>query len=378
MSKIKLALAGILSLLAAATATAQQFPTVPDHSVIGRIGVVGQPGPSQAISFAALGANMAPAIAFQQNGAHASSATFDALYRGQIFNPVMWGVVCDPSGTAVGSLHDNTVALNHAFSDIGQAGGGNLLLGSCIYGFASGLNINYNNVNIVGNGIQATALVYTGTSSPAISLQHLGGGQTINSNGISNLTLSASDTANAKVMLQLLDVSSFYMNNVWIGHFPWDGTLLRGGGGSVGIQIAGRELGSINNMMIYAELPLLISPNADSATDSMDSWNFHNNTLNAGATTNAVITVQNSVCLYNTHFTGHQNWIGGQDGFHWVDTTSTCISEGLELSGIKREQETNTTGYMVNIQVNDALYGLKIRDSMGSTSNGIKLRKVSN
>jgi hypothetical protein len=50
----KAAIAGILALFAVATASAQQFPTIQDHSVIGRIGVVGQSGPSQAIPFASL------------------------------------------------------------------------------------------------------------------------------------------------------------------------------------------------------------------------------------------------------------------------------------------------------------------------------------
>src|SRR5260221_72322 len=47
------AIAGILLLLAA-SASAQQFPTIPYHSVIGRLGTPGTSGPSQAIPFATL------------------------------------------------------------------------------------------------------------------------------------------------------------------------------------------------------------------------------------------------------------------------------------------------------------------------------------
>jgi hypothetical protein len=53
MKLIRLALAGLLA-LSAVQAAAQTFPTVPDHSVIGRIGVPGGSGPSQAIPFATL------------------------------------------------------------------------------------------------------------------------------------------------------------------------------------------------------------------------------------------------------------------------------------------------------------------------------------
>lgn len=51
MRTFKLALAGLLALSAVATASAQTFPTVPDHSVLGRIGAGSGSGPSQAIPF---------------------------------------------------------------------------------------------------------------------------------------------------------------------------------------------------------------------------------------------------------------------------------------------------------------------------------------
>src|SRR5882757_6327823 len=58
MQIIRSALAGILALFAVATASAQQFPTVPGRSVIGRLGIAGDTGPSQAIPLATLAANL--------------------------------------------------------------------------------------------------------------------------------------------------------------------------------------------------------------------------------------------------------------------------------------------------------------------------------
>lgn len=52
------ALAGILALFAAGSAIAQQFPVVPDHTVVGRVGVGGSSGPAQAIPFANFVAQM--------------------------------------------------------------------------------------------------------------------------------------------------------------------------------------------------------------------------------------------------------------------------------------------------------------------------------
>lgn len=56
MRQIKAAIAGILTLLAVATASAQTFPTVPSQTVIGRTAVGS--GPAQAIPFATLLASM--------------------------------------------------------------------------------------------------------------------------------------------------------------------------------------------------------------------------------------------------------------------------------------------------------------------------------
>lgn len=59
MRTLKSALAGFLALIAASTAVAQTFPTVPSQSVIGRLGVAGTSGPSQPIPFATLFAQLA-------------------------------------------------------------------------------------------------------------------------------------------------------------------------------------------------------------------------------------------------------------------------------------------------------------------------------
>jgi len=56
MRQIKFAL-GFLALLAVVPAAAQQFPTVPDHTVVGRIGTGSSSGPSQAIPFSLLAQN---------------------------------------------------------------------------------------------------------------------------------------------------------------------------------------------------------------------------------------------------------------------------------------------------------------------------------
>jgi hypothetical protein len=73
--RIKSALAAILALFAVGSAAAQQFPTIPDHTVIGRIGAGGGTGPSQAIPFPTLKSLLLP-------GALVSVLDFGAVGNG--------------------------------------------------------------------------------------------------------------------------------------------------------------------------------------------------------------------------------------------------------------------------------------------------------
>lgn len=58
MTQLRAALAGILALVTATAAFAQTFPSVPDRTVIGRVGTGSGSGPSQAVPFATLGAQL--------------------------------------------------------------------------------------------------------------------------------------------------------------------------------------------------------------------------------------------------------------------------------------------------------------------------------
>ncbi len=78
MNLIKLAVAGILALFAAATADAQQFSNVPGRSVIGRLGIPGDTGPSAAIPFKSLAANLGLGASVVNFGAICSGLSIDA------------------------------------------------------------------------------------------------------------------------------------------------------------------------------------------------------------------------------------------------------------------------------------------------------------
>lgn len=98
MRLIRSALAGLLALSAVATATAQTFPTVPDKTVIGRIGIGGQSGPSQAIPFATLFSNIVSA-----SGVPNAVLGTDASGNGR-FSATLPSGLTIPSPTLTGSV----------------------------------------------------------------------------------------------------------------------------------------------------------------------------------------------------------------------------------------------------------------------------------
>jgi hypothetical protein len=329
---------------------------------------------------AQVGGLSATRLTFTQNGTGAVSKTFDAFYRDKIFYPEMYGAVSSPLGTAAASIADSTLAIQRAINEAAAIGGGTVQLGPGAYAITA-LTISTNNIFIKGSGLNATTLVHK-LSAPASGLIFSAGASVLSNTGVMDLTIGSNDTVFNKIAINVSDVSYFTVRNVNVAHYPVDGTLYRASGGTgTALFIQGREHGVVENFQAYAEQPLRITVNPNS-TLSMDSWVFRNLVLVSQLSTATYhdITIDANVNIYNTAFTGHQNWIGGVDGLHWVDTTSSTASLGLNISGIKSEQSgvSGASGYAVNIQHNIALDALKIDGIIGGDRALIKLRKVNN
>ncbi len=155
MQNLRTAIAGLLALFVASAAVAQQFPTVPSNTVIGRLGG-GTTGPSQAIPFATL--------ATQLSG---TSTIQPALVAGAV---------------------DNTTVLNAAITRCTSLGGGTILIPVGTWQYATGLTINSQGCNLVGFG-RSSKLTYTGTG---VGLTISGG---LDSLYIRDLTLAASSSS---------------------------------------------------------------------------------------------------------------------------------------------------------------------------------------
>lgn len=315
-----------------------------------------------------------------------SSSNFDVSWKNPTttVTPEMFGAISATYGTAVASVPDSTNAFRAALTALSNAGGGILQLGNGVYKLTAGITITHNSTFIKGLGEKVTTILFqpSGTDS-AIAVSALTPG-TISYTGISDLSISSADTTVGKNAINLTDVSNFYLDRVTINSYP-AGNLWSGGGSSVGLRINGRELGYVTNFYSAADIPLLIDVNPNFAPISMDSWVFedcnfvgHFDTIS----TNPCILVNDKTNITNVSFCGSQNWQGGTDGFRWINSTAVAVSINVNFSGVKSEQcplaVAGVSSWMFNIQTNQSVRGMQIKNCLGGDRNGIYLRGVVN
>jgi hypothetical protein len=121
---------------------------------------------------------------------------------------------------------------------------------------------------------------------------------------------------------------------------------------------------------------LCISQNPNSTID-IDHFNFHN--LLLFANDNPCVEIYDGVNLTQVSFSGYQSWVLGTDGLRWIDSTTAGVSTGLTLENVRVEQGTSTSAYIVRIEHNTALQGVRIVSGQGGAErNGFKFRKCEN
>lgn len=290
----------------------------------------------------------------------------------------MFGAQRAPIGTNPLSISNSTIAVQACIDYVSVNSLGNVIFSAGMYGIQS-VNISTNAIYIKGAGTLVTQILHILPGSPNC-FNFSAGSSELFDTGISDLTILTNDFTNSKVGINVRDVSTFYCKNVAVESI--DGSRYRStGGGAIGLHIQGRELGRVENFLAFADTPLSIDANPNFAPISLDSWVFEDCFFHTDLVTKHCILINDGVNLFNTTFCGRQNWIGGKDGLHWVDTTTTAESVGLAISGSRVEQANDSTGYHINIQHHTGLKSFNCFDCSGGGSapdgrNAFFLRKV--
>ncbi len=222
-----------------------------------------------------------------------------------------------------------------------------------------------------------TVLLFRPTAAATCIAISAGTNQAVN-NIFRDIAFYSDDTTYTKVALDLVDVSSCAVENIYVygtgtgyvaGPF-WSGN------GSIGIRTKGREISTVRNVRIVADYPVYIAANPNtSATDGedMDHWVW--DTCYLVANGHYAITVANGLGLMETRF-DNQAWVGGTGGFSMNDTrvAPTITSRGISFSQVRGEQCSDANGYWFNITCTQPALTIGITKALGAaTAQGISV-----
>jgi hypothetical protein len=281
-----------------------------------------------------------------------------------------YGTITFGAGATAGQKTANATAIQAAINAFTNNGATILLPPGIIYIDGDVVKLNKDRIHLKGMGIHATELYFD--SGVAITMAKDNTDMIVQSS-ISDLSLMGQGTAN-KVGIRITnaDVPAVYRVTM--------STIT--GNTSIGLQLRGKDLGSMTDMAIFADRPISIEDNPNSIID-IDHYSFRNMYLITEDNTQANVTIADGVNLTNVTFDGYQAWVQGKYGLYWNDTTSTIASLNLVLNNVRIEQTTDDTGYMIYISHNYLLTNLYINGLFGGvnqagtdTTNGIYARKV--
>lgn len=247
------------------------------------------------------------------------------------------------------------------------AGSWNIVTGFAMAGQAMHLH---------GMGPRATELWYAPTANGTCCT--LGSAAALYAQGsLKHLSFYSSDSTFTKIALDIVDTTGWNVEDIVIGgSVAVSGTSYWSGATSIGIRTRGRECCGLKNLYIAADLPINIADNPSSTID-IDHFNFHNCILFANA--QPCIKVDSGVNLTQVSFTGYLSMNRGTDGFRWVDTATSEVSNGLSFENLRAEQGTDAAAYLIRIEHNYELQGLRVNGAYGGLDRkGVYLRKCSN
>lgn len=309
---------------------------------------------------------------FTQTGTGATSTTFDALYRTKIYTPEMFGAACNGS--------DAGPAIQRAVNAVGSLtlGPGAVRLAPCAYTVVTPVVDSYG-VRLLGANAGGTFFVFAPTSGGQIAYRVRNAGSIVASGGIEDVFFYTNDTTRIKVAIEVEDISHYTIKNVRIsGSTAGLAALWGGGGSSIGLRTRGREFLWVDGLQSYAEIPIEIAKNPNSANDA-DYFDIRNVTVVASSANNG-ITIDDGLALTRNNFSSI-SINGGTNCIYWINTTGIIPSDGNTLDNIGCEQGTaggynyvfegNATGLIRNL----TLSGFHLLDGV---RNGPILRSIEN
>lgn len=321
----------------------------------------------------------ANSVTFTQNGTGAVQILLDALLRGNVFTPEMYGGAC--------GVADNGPAIQLA---VNAAGGvsppgvvvrGSVRLAPCVYDTVTPV-IDTAGITISGGNFLGTQIRFSPVGNNQIAYRVRKAGSIVSGCGINNIVFFAPNNTFTQTAIEVEDVSQCAIENVYVYGatlVPGIGGFWSGGTGSAALRTKGREFIRVNKFTAFADRPLVVADNPNSTLD-IDVSDFNDLSLVANGFPGLQIddgviysrfNVSNIHCAVVTHCVYNN------------DTTGTILSVGMTIHNLGSEQNTlGGAGYTVYVSHSGSsfvqtltLSGYQIWDNF---TNGIFLRNVTN
>lgn len=225
----------------------------------------------------------------------------------------------------------------------------------------------------VGLGSGRTKITHTPTANGTCLRVSSGAVQSL-LNRIGGFQIYSPDTTYTKVALELIDVSSCIVHDLYVngaGSGTPSGPYYSGGTGSVALRTKGREVSSFSDLRLVADIAINIAANPNTAaTDGEDADHFHFYDCYLLSLGNPIIKVDDGLGVMQLTIDGYQAWVGGTSGFYMNDTrvAPTILTRGISISNVRREQGTDVNGYGIDISVTTpSILGIQLNNLLLAT-----------
>jgi uncharacterized protein (TIGR03437 family) len=263
---------------------------------------------------------------------------------------------------------DDTVAIQATIDGVGAYGAVYFPRGT--YRVTAGLRVTKDRVALRGAGKYASQLQFQPSQDNLTLLTFSNGSAELWQNELSDLGIKSEGNTRPKTAIKVVDADGIYIHNIVI--YPFASAAHN----AVGIQLQGRETGTLSKIDSWADLPLWIDKNPNYAGLDLDHYHFADLYLLAN-NTQPVIKVTDGVRLTNVTFDGFQAWVNGSNGLYWNDTTSTGVSYNLSFKNVRWEQ--GSSGWMFYLNHHLGIQNLTLSTLTANVSagtNGFYLRHV--
>jgi hypothetical protein len=200
----------------------------------------------------------------------------------------------------------------------------------------STVNIPRSRSSVLGAGPNISYLYFNPSSAGTAALSFSGGGTGahIYNSDVRDISITGQGSQQ-KIALDIKDASNPVVWNVAMNN-------LADGLGSIGLMIEGRELGSIMNLDITADLPISIKPNPNNNL-SLDHFHFWNLVLHPDPAQPNVL-IDPAANLTNNVFDGVAA-VHGKNAFYWSTSGSPPLSYANKFTNIRHETSTDDREY---------------------------------